>query len=130
MSIAANPPRFAASSSHHPIYGTHRSYIAVAASNVACPDIAPLDLCATDTERHRGTNRRWPKTKKNWRRLCEFLFITGINIDIIQKKLIFAITNLDKPQQTSRHPDKAVCWNSPPPPTHTHKKKIIPTSRC
>ncbi len=55
------PPRSATSLLRHPIYGVCPLHIAITASNVACPDIAPLDLCATDTEHRRCKNwvRRW-----------------------------------------------------------------------
>ncbi len=51
-------PRSTTSSSHHLIYVACRSHIAITASNVACPDVATSDLCATDTEQCRGKNRR------------------------------------------------------------------------
>ncbi len=53
------PPRSATSSLFHPIYDARRSYITIAASNIACPDVTPLDLCATDNECHQGKNRWW-----------------------------------------------------------------------
>ncbi len=53
------PPCSTTSPLHHPIYGAGCSHITIAASSVACPDIAPLDLCATDTECRRGKNQWW-----------------------------------------------------------------------